>query len=149
MEKLQHIKLLLTDCDGVLTDAGVYYGENGEVLKKFNIRDGMGVERPDALRRHRACRRQVAEAEVLRAVELVLETVEEARLDGRQKACPMRGIRRRPAIRWVAGVQMQDGRPCLGRTNRRARDVLGGDRQIGRHRGRMDRAGDGAGNDDL
>ena len=45
MEKLQHIKLLLTDCDGVLTDAGVYYGENGEVLKKFNIRDGMGVER--------------------------------------------------------------------------------------------------------
>jgi YrbI family 3-deoxy-D-manno-octulosonate 8-phosphate phosphatase len=39
------IKLLLTDCDGVLTDGGVYYGENGEVLKKFNIRDGMGVER--------------------------------------------------------------------------------------------------------
>ncbi|OCX52850.1 3-deoxy-D-manno-octulosonate 8-phosphate phosphatase [Mucilaginibacter sp. PPCGB 2223] len=41
----QNIKLLLTDCDGVLTDGGVYYGENGEVLKKFNIRDGMGVER--------------------------------------------------------------------------------------------------------
>jgi 3-deoxy-D-manno-octulosonate 8-phosphate phosphatase (KDO 8-P phosphatase) len=39
------IKLLLTDCDGVLTDGGVYYGANGEVLKKFNIRDGMGVER--------------------------------------------------------------------------------------------------------
>jgi 3-deoxy-D-manno-octulosonate 8-phosphate phosphatase (KDO 8-P phosphatase) len=39
------IKLVLTDCDGVLTDAGVYYGETGEVLKKFNIRDGMGVER--------------------------------------------------------------------------------------------------------
>ncbi len=44
-EKLAKIKLLLTDCDGVLTDAGVYYGEQGEVLKKFNIRDGMGVER--------------------------------------------------------------------------------------------------------
>lgn len=41
----RNIKLLLTDCDGVLTDGGVYYGENGEVLKKFNIRDGMGVER--------------------------------------------------------------------------------------------------------
>lgn len=39
------IKLLLADCDGVLTDAGVYYGENGEELKKFNMRDGMGVER--------------------------------------------------------------------------------------------------------
>jgi len=41
----RNIKLLLTDCDGVLTDGGVYYGENGEMLKKFNIRDGMGVER--------------------------------------------------------------------------------------------------------
>lgn len=44
-EKAQKIKLLLTDCDGVLTDAGVYYGEAGEHLKKFNIRDGMAVER--------------------------------------------------------------------------------------------------------
>jgi 3-deoxy-D-manno-octulosonate 8-phosphate phosphatase (KDO 8-P phosphatase) len=44
-KKAKKIKLLITDCDGVLTDAGVYYGENGEVLKKFNIRDGMGVER--------------------------------------------------------------------------------------------------------
>jgi 3-deoxy-D-manno-octulosonate 8-phosphate phosphatase (KDO 8-P phosphatase) len=43
--KVSAIKLLITDCDGVLTDAGVYYGENGELLKKFNIRDGMGVER--------------------------------------------------------------------------------------------------------
>src|ERR1700744_1126919 len=43
--KVANIKLLLTDCDGVLTDGGVYYGESGEVLKKFNIRDGMGVER--------------------------------------------------------------------------------------------------------
>ncbi len=44
-EKASRIKLLLTDCDGVLTDGGVYYGEGGEKLKKFNIRDGMGVER--------------------------------------------------------------------------------------------------------
>ena len=44
-EKARKIKLLLTDCDGVLTDGGVYYGEQGEVLKKFNIKDGMGVER--------------------------------------------------------------------------------------------------------
>jgi YrbI family 3-deoxy-D-manno-octulosonate 8-phosphate phosphatase len=44
-ERLAAIKLVLTDCDGVLTDGGVYYGETGEVLKKFNIRDGMGVER--------------------------------------------------------------------------------------------------------
>jgi 3-deoxy-D-manno-octulosonate 8-phosphate phosphatase (KDO 8-P phosphatase) len=44
-EKLAKIKILFTDCDGVLTDGGVYYGENGEALKKFNIKDGMGAER--------------------------------------------------------------------------------------------------------
>lgn len=43
--KAQRIKLLVTDCDGVLTDGGVYYGEMGEGQKKFNMRDGMGVER--------------------------------------------------------------------------------------------------------
>ncbi|NHA04755.1 HAD hydrolase family protein [Mucilaginibacter sp. HC2] len=48
-QKAAGIKLLITDCDGVLTDAGVYYGSNGEDLKKFNMRDGMGVER---LRKH-------------------------------------------------------------------------------------------------
>lgn len=44
-EKAAKIKLLLTDCDGVLTDTGVYYSANGEELKRFSIRDGMGVER--------------------------------------------------------------------------------------------------------
>jgi 3-deoxy-D-manno-octulosonate 8-phosphate phosphatase KdsC-like HAD superfamily phosphatase len=28
--KAEKIKMLITDCDGVLTDGGVYYGENGE-----------------------------------------------------------------------------------------------------------------------
>ncbi len=35
------IKLVLTDVDGVLTDAGMYYSENGDELKKFNTHDGM------------------------------------------------------------------------------------------------------------
>ncbi len=43
--KILKVKLLLTDCDGVLTDTGVYYSDNGEELKRFSIRDGMGVER--------------------------------------------------------------------------------------------------------
>jgi 3-deoxy-D-manno-octulosonate 8-phosphate phosphatase (KDO 8-P phosphatase) len=43
--KAKKIKLLLTDVDGVLTDNGVYYGADGEQLKRFSIRDGMGVER--------------------------------------------------------------------------------------------------------
>ena len=38
------IRLVLTDSDGVLTDTGVYYSERGEELKRFSIRDGMGVE---------------------------------------------------------------------------------------------------------
>lgn len=37
--------LLVTDVDGVLTDAGVWYGPKGEVLKRFSLRDGMGVAR--------------------------------------------------------------------------------------------------------
>ncbi len=45
LNKARKIKLLLTDCDGVLTDGGVYYSNNGEVMKRFSIRDGMGVER--------------------------------------------------------------------------------------------------------
>lgn len=44
-EKARRIRLLLTDCDGVLTDCGVYYSERGEEMKRFSIRDGMGVER--------------------------------------------------------------------------------------------------------
>lgn len=39
------IKLLLTDVDGVLTDTGVYYSAEGEQMKRFSIRDGMGIER--------------------------------------------------------------------------------------------------------
>lgn len=44
-----NIRLVVTDVDGVLTDAGVYYSARGEELKRFSMRDGMGVER---LRRH-------------------------------------------------------------------------------------------------
>ncbi len=41
--KLKKIKLFAMDVDGVLTDAGAYYSEDGIELKKFNIRDGMGM----------------------------------------------------------------------------------------------------------
>jgi len=45
LERARDIKLVLTDCDGVLTDASVYYSERGEELLRFSRRDGMGVER--------------------------------------------------------------------------------------------------------
>ncbi len=35
-------KLLLTDCDGCLTDGGMYYSEKGDELKRFTTRDGVG-----------------------------------------------------------------------------------------------------------
>ena len=37
-----NIKLFVSDIDGTLTDGGMYYSENGDELKKFNTRDGMG-----------------------------------------------------------------------------------------------------------
>ena len=41
---LKRIRLVAMDVDGVLTDAGMYYSESGEELKKFNTRDGMGIK---------------------------------------------------------------------------------------------------------
>ena len=38
------IKLFLSDVDGTLTDAGMYYGEDGSEFKKFNTHDGKGFE---------------------------------------------------------------------------------------------------------
>ena len=40
----KRIKLFLCDVDGTLTDGGMYYSENGDELKKFNTRDGMGFQ---------------------------------------------------------------------------------------------------------
>ncbi|MBQ7739036.1 MAG: 3-deoxy-manno-octulosonate cytidylyltransferase [Desulfovibrionaceae bacterium] len=42
-EKLRRIRLIITDVDGVLTDGSLYYGPEGEVLKCFNAKDGLGV----------------------------------------------------------------------------------------------------------
>lgn len=43
-QKKPKIKLFITDIDGTLTDGGMYYSENGDELKKFNTRDGMGIQ---------------------------------------------------------------------------------------------------------
>ena len=37
------IKLFLTDVDGCLTDGGMYYSAEGEVMKRFCVYDGMGM----------------------------------------------------------------------------------------------------------
>ena len=41
--KLENIKLLVIDVDGVLTDGGMYVSESGDEMKKFNTKDGMAI----------------------------------------------------------------------------------------------------------
>ncbi|QIW14884.1 3-deoxy-D-manno-octulosonate 8-phosphate phosphatase [Pasteurellaceae bacterium RH1A] len=43
MQSLAKIKLVITDIDGVLTDGSLYYDANGESLKRFHVRDGLGM----------------------------------------------------------------------------------------------------------
>ena len=38
------IKLLLTDIDGVMTNGGMYYSAEGDVMKRFHVHDGMGLQ---------------------------------------------------------------------------------------------------------
>jgi len=41
--KIAKIKLLILDVDGVLTDGGMYFTENGDQIKKYNTKDGMAI----------------------------------------------------------------------------------------------------------
>lgn len=43
LSRAKKIKLVITDVDGVLTDGGMYYSSKGDIMKKFHVRDGMGV----------------------------------------------------------------------------------------------------------
>ncbi len=45
MEQLKNIKLLLSDVDGVMTDARIWLNPNDQWVRKFNIYDGMGLVR--------------------------------------------------------------------------------------------------------
>ena len=44
LKRAKGIKLLVLDVDGVLTDGGLYYGTDGEMLKKFHVHDGAGIK---------------------------------------------------------------------------------------------------------
>ncbi len=41
--RLRTIRLLVCDVDGVLTDGGLHYDEEGRVVKRFDVRDGLAV----------------------------------------------------------------------------------------------------------
>ncbi|MBT5429401.1 MAG: HAD hydrolase family protein [Rhodospirillaceae bacterium] len=44
IKTLGKIEILSLDTDGVLTDGGLYYTEEGTELRKFNVKDGMGIK---------------------------------------------------------------------------------------------------------
>lgn len=41
--RLRQIQLLVCDVDGVLTDGGLHYDEQGRVVKRFDVRDGLAI----------------------------------------------------------------------------------------------------------
>ena len=78
--KLPEIKLFLTDCDGCLTDGGMYYSEYGDELKKFNTKDGMGF----ALLRQRGILTGIITSE---NVDLNRRRAEKLKLDFLESGC--------------------------------------------------------------
>ncbi|QGY41127.1 HAD hydrolase family protein [Pseudodesulfovibrio cashew] len=44
LELAKNIKLIVLDVDGVLTDGGLYFGDDGLIMKRFNVQDGFGIK---------------------------------------------------------------------------------------------------------
>ncbi|MBM7118979.1 KdsC family phosphatase [Archangium primigenium] len=42
-ERARRVRVLVFDVDGVLTDGGLYYGDGGELMKRFDVKDGHGL----------------------------------------------------------------------------------------------------------
>ena len=42
-QRARRIKLVVLDVDGVLTDGSIWTGEHGELVKRFQTRDGLGI----------------------------------------------------------------------------------------------------------
>lgn len=40
---MEKIKLIILDVDGTMTDGSMYYTAEGDTMKKFNVKDGMGI----------------------------------------------------------------------------------------------------------
>jgi 3-deoxy-D-manno-octulosonate 8-phosphate phosphatase (KDO 8-P phosphatase) len=44
LERFRKVRLLCLDVDGTLTDGGIYYMDDGQQVRKFNSKDGMGLK---------------------------------------------------------------------------------------------------------
>ncbi len=49
---MKGIQLLLLDVDGVLTDGAIIYDRDGSETKIFNVKDGLGLKRPQCTKPH-------------------------------------------------------------------------------------------------
>jgi 3-deoxy-D-manno-octulosonate 8-phosphate phosphatase (KDO 8-P phosphatase) len=43
-EAAKKVRMVILDVDGVLTDGGLYYDAEGNVIKRFNVQDGLGIK---------------------------------------------------------------------------------------------------------
>lgn len=90
------IRLLALDVDGVLTNGLIYYGNSGEELKAFNIKDGLGIKLlQDAGVRVAIITGRQSEIVARRARELGIADVVQGREDKRQallELCQRNGL---------------------------------------------------------
>lgn len=109
--ELSEIRLFLTDCDGCLTDGGMYYSEIGDEMKKFNTRDGMGFQ---LLREHGILTGIVtSENRALnqrRAEKLQLDIMEQGCQD---KAAVIEGLCQKLQLEWKQVLYIGDDRNDL------------------------------------
>lgn len=52
VRRARAVELLVFDVDGVLTDGGLYYDENGQYAKRFDVQDGLGIKAAQAVGLH-------------------------------------------------------------------------------------------------
>jgi 3-deoxy-D-manno-octulosonate 8-phosphate phosphatase (KDO 8-P phosphatase) len=48
LARARRVRLLVLDVDGVLTDGGLYYDARGEIIKRFDVQDGLGIKTAQA-----------------------------------------------------------------------------------------------------
>lgn len=114
-ERAARVRLLVLDVDGVLTDGRIYYGNDGEELKAFNIKDGLGIKllQRAGIRVAIITGRQ-SEIVARRARELGIANVIQGRED---KLEALRGLCRQQDLQVEDCAYMGDDLPDLGAIN--------------------------------
>ena len=69
LARAKNVKMLILDVDGVLTDGSIAVGDNGELFKTFNVRDGLGITLAQKIRDKKQL---LSQAENLRCSLIVL-----------------------------------------------------------------------------